>query len=81
MWHRFILLLFLTPLWTSLVNAVPFSDTPPHGFSLAVTRKSDASRSFVRDWAAAHHKWGNGVPEEVAAKLSLTDTREFLSFL
>ncbi|KAL6885106.1 aspartic peptidase domain-containing protein [Trichoderma longibrachiatum] len=74
MWHRFILLLFLTPLWTSLVNAVPFSDTPPHGFSLAVTRKSDASRSFVRDWAAAHHKWGNGVPEEVAAKLSLTDT-------
>jgi hypothetical protein len=37
------------------------------GFSLAVSTKPDSERDFVRDWAAAHQKWGRGVPEEIAS--------------
>ena len=31
-------------------------------FSLAVAEKQAGKRDFVRDWAAAHRKWGAGVP-------------------
>ena len=86
-WQRFFVLLvfvFLAPLCISPVNAVPLSDalqsSSQHGFSLAVRPRSDASRrDFVRDWAAAHRRWGHGgVPKEVATKFSLSDSREFI---
>ncbi|ETS01481.1 acid protease [Trichoderma reesei RUT C-30] len=82
-WQRFFVLLvfvFLAPLCISPVNAVPLSDalqsSSQHGFSLAVRPRSDASRrDFVRDWAAAHRRWGHGgVPKEVATKFSLSDS-------
>ena len=45
------------------------------GFSLAVSRKADSERDFVRDWAAAHQKWGRGVPEQVSSTFfSLLDS-------
>lgn len=43
------------------------------GFSVAVSQKQDHQRDFVRDWAAAHLKWGNGVPEQVSSTFQLLD--------
>lgn len=72
MWHCKLFLL-LVPLWTlTAVVASPHAN----GFSLAVNPKADASRNFVRDWAAARHKWGKGVPREIASAFSLSDSRE-----
>jgi hypothetical protein len=44
------------------------------GFSVAVSQKQDHQRDFVRDWAAAHLKWGNGVPEQVSSTFQLLDS-------
>lgn len=73
MWH-FILFLLLVPLWP-LVSASPSSNATrsPDGFALAVNPKRNASRNFVRDWAAARHKWGKGVPKEIASSFALID--------
>ncbi|KAK4061142.1 uncharacterized protein Triagg1_10481 [Trichoderma aggressivum f. europaeum] len=70
MWHC-ILFVLLAPLWT-LVTVV--ASPNPAGFSLAVNPKADASRNFVRDWAAARHKWGKGVPREIASAFALSDS-------
>lgn len=76
MWHYILFLLFAL-LWT-LSRAAPSPNTPmpPGGFSLAVNSKGDASRNFVRDWAAARHKWGRGVSRDVASTFSMSDSRE-----
>lgn len=77
MWHCKLFLL-LVPLWTlTAVVASPHAN----GFSLAVNPKADASRNFVRDWAAARHKWGKGVPREIASAFALSDSRESFSDL
>lgn len=69
-----ILVLFFVPLWP-LASAFPSSNAArsPAGFALAVNPKRDASRDFVRDWAAARHKWGKGVPREIASSFALLD--------
>lgn len=73
MWH-YILVLLLAPLWP-LASASPSPNVArsPAGFALAVNPKKDASRNFVRDWAAARHKWGKGVPREIEASFALID--------
>ena len=47
------------------------------GFSVVVSQKQDHQRDFVRDWAAAHLKWGNGVPEQVSSTFQLLDSSKF----
>jgi hypothetical protein len=73
MW-RYVLILLLVPLWP-LASAFPSPNVArsPAGFALAVNTKIHASRNFVRDWAAAHHKWGKGVSREVASSFALLD--------
>ncbi|KAM0469972.1 hypothetical protein ACHAPX_010227 [Trichoderma viride] len=73
MWH-YILVLLLVPLWL-LASAFPSPNIArsPAGFALAVNPKKDASRNFARDWAAARHKWGKGVPKEIASSFALID--------
>lgn len=73
MWH-YILVLLLVPLWP-LASAFPSPNIArsPAGFALAVNPKKDASRNFARDWAAARHKWGKGVPKEIASSFALID--------
>ncbi|KJZ80211.1 hypothetical protein HIM_00061 [Hirsutella minnesotensis 3608] len=42
-----------------------------NSFSLAVTKKQHHRRDFLNEWAAAHRKWGSGVPHEAAHMFSL----------
>lgn len=74
MWHYILVLLLLVPLWP-LASAFPSPNAAksPAGFALAVNPKKYASRNFVRDWAAARHKWGKGVPGEIASSFALID--------
>lgn len=46
---------------------------PSKSFTLNVTEKPGYTRDYVRDWAAAHQKWGNGVPASVVSTFSLMD--------
>lgn len=76
----------LTPYLLALLAAVVAvragpSDLPPSGgrsFSLAVAKKPGHTRDFVRDWVAAHQRWGKGVSEEIYSMFSLTDGGETL---
>ncbi|KAF4342001.1 aspartic ase precursor [Fusarium beomiforme] len=43
------------------------------GFSLVATKSSNSKPDFVREWVAAHQKWGKGVSPETLAALSLLD--------
>lgn len=43
-------------------------------FSLAVAEKPGHTRDFVHDWAAAHQKWGKGVPEGFYSMFSLANS-------
>lgn len=42
-------------------------------FSLEAIRKSSSKPSFVREWVAAHQKWGKPVSQETLAAFSLLD--------
>lgn len=42
-------------------------------FTLSVADKSDSTRDYARDWAAAHQKWGKGVPSSAVSAFSLID--------
>ncbi|KAG8670140.1 hypothetical protein FPOAC2_09484 [Fusarium poae] len=42
-------------------------------FSLEATRKSSSKPDFVREWVAAHQKWGKSVSRETLAAFSLLD--------
>lgn len=42
-------------------------------FSLEATKASNGKPDFVREWVAAHQKWGKGVSPEVAKMFSLAD--------
>ncbi|KAM0301002.1 hypothetical protein HYE67_004713 [Fusarium culmorum] len=68
------LILLATLLVTSLTTVVAI----PHRqglnrFSLEATRKSSSKPSFVREWVAAHQKWGKPVSQETLAAFSLLD--------
>ncbi|KAF5587406.1 hypothetical protein FPCIR_7587 [Fusarium pseudocircinatum] len=49
--------------------------TPQHkgrkGFSLEATKNSNSKPDFVREWVAAHQKWGKGVSPETLSAFSL----------
>ncbi|KAG4277443.1 hypothetical protein FPRO04_07220 [Fusarium proliferatum] len=51
--------------------------TPQHkgrkGFSLEATKNSNSKPDFVREWVAAHQKWGKGVSPETLSAFSLLD--------
>ncbi|RGP72687.1 hypothetical protein FLONG3_6695 [Fusarium longipes] len=42
-------------------------------FSLEATKKSNSKPDFVREWVAAHQKWGKPVSKETLATFSLLD--------
>lgn len=56
---------------------------PSKSFTLSVAEKPGYTRDYVRDWAAAHQKWGNGVPKSIASAFSLLDDgmRQFLLYI
>ncbi|KAM4059200.1 eukaryotic aspartyl protease [Hirsutella rhossiliensis] len=62
-------LLFVLLAASSAVLAAPF-EGPAGSFALQVAKPND-KRDFINDWAAAHRKWGNGVPEETAQMFAL----------
>lgn len=43
---------------------------PVGSFALQVAKPHD-KRDFINDWAAAHRKWGNGLPEDTAQMFAL----------
>ena len=43
------------------------------GFSVPVAQAHGSKRDFVRDWVAAHQKWGAGAPAGIASAFSLAD--------
>ncbi|KAH7143074.1 aspartic peptidase domain-containing protein [Fusarium sp. MPI-SDFR-AT-0072] len=51
--------------------------TPQHkgrkGFSLEASKNSNSKPDFVREWVAAHQKWGKGVSPETLSAFSLLD--------
>ncbi|KAF4126386.1 hypothetical protein GMORB2_0122 [Geosmithia morbida] len=59
------------------VAALPQPRDQTQTFSVAVSPSSNdatGGRDFVRDWVAAHRKWGGGVSSQVMSALSTTDT-------
>ena len=75
MYHPFFLVSLLVGLMAGGVAALEPRD-PSKTFSLTVTEKLGHSRNFVRDWAAAHQKWG--VPEKVSSMFSQADTGDYV---
>ena len=56
----------------ALVLATPH----PQGtkrFSLEAAKKTNSKPDFVREWVAAHQKWGKPVSRETLAAFSLLD--------
>ena len=75
----------LASLFTTLLCPVLATASPPtilngvkpaKGFSLDVSHKANHERDFVRDWAAAHQKWGAGIPVDVVSTFGLADDRD-----
>jgi hypothetical protein len=68
------LVFFAVLLAVSIASA---SVTPEHqgrkGFSLEAAKKSNSKPDFVREWVAAHQKWGKGVSPETLSAFSLLD--------
>ncbi|RKL35348.1 hypothetical protein BFJ72_g8867 [Fusarium proliferatum] len=58
-------------------SAAAAAATPQHkgrkGFSLEATKNSNSKPDFVREWVAAHQKWGKGVSPETLSAFSLLD--------
>ncbi|SCV56792.1 related to aspartic proteinase precursor [Fusarium fujikuroi] len=58
-------------------SAAASAATPQHkgrkGFSLEATKNSNSKPDFVREWVAAHQKWGKGVSPETLSAFSLLD--------
>lgn len=80
MWYSLVFL--LVPLW-SLAVATSHTGSSDKAFSLVMdkTRPTEPRRDFMRDWAAVHRKWGQGVPESISPMLSLDkDGWFFLAF-
>lgn len=73
------LLSLLCPVLADPSSSKSLNGLSSEGFSLAVSQNPNRERDFVRDWAAAHQKWGNGVPEEVSSTFQLLDSGECLS--
>ncbi|KAM0555969.1 hypothetical protein ACHAPJ_005949 [Fusarium lateritium] len=65
---------FVTLLVTSLTTAAA---TPQRrggkGFSLEATKSGNSKPDFVREWVAAHQKWGRPVSPETLSAFSLLD--------
>ncbi|KAF5568366.1 hypothetical protein FNAPI_186 [Fusarium napiforme] len=61
----------------SIASAASSAATPQHkarkGFSLEATKNSNSKPDFVREWVAAHQKWGKGVSPETLSAFSLLD--------
>ncbi|POR31726.1 Aspartic protease pep1 [Tolypocladium paradoxum] len=58
------------------LSAVVAAPVEPHGlgsssFALEVVKKESYKRDYLKDWAAAHSKWGGGVPEGASKMFSL----------
>ena len=76
---NFLLFLWvLLPGLSAVASARGFTRPRGHSrsFSLAVAEKAGHKRDFVRDWIAAHQKWGGGVPDDVVSTFSLGDSRK-----
>lgn len=56
-----------------LAVATAVSGGSSNSFSLPVDEKPGYTRDYVHDWAAAHQKWGKGVPSSVISTFSLMD--------
>ncbi|KAF5642840.1 hypothetical protein F52700_3066 [Fusarium sp. NRRL 52700] len=70
-------LAFLAVLLIVSITSASAAVTPQHkgrkGFSLEATKNSNSKPDFVREWAAAHQKWGKGVSPETLSAFSLLD--------
>ncbi|KAF5581178.1 hypothetical protein FPANT_9053 [Fusarium pseudoanthophilum] len=60
-----------------VVSIASAAATPQHkarkGFSLEAAKNSNSKPDFVREWVAAHQKWGKGVSPETLSAFSLLD--------
>lgn len=61
---------------SACLSAVTAAPVEPPGlggssFSLEAVRKESYQRDYLKDWAAAHSKWGSGVPEGSSKMFSL----------
>jgi uncharacterized protein YceK len=56
-----------------LAVAAAASGGSSNSFSLPVDEKPGYTRNYVRAWAAAHQKWGKGIPSSVISTFSLMD--------
>ncbi|KAF4493879.1 aspartic ase precursor [Fusarium agapanthi] len=70
-------LTFLAVLLVVSIASASAAVTPQHkaykGFSLEAAKKSNSKPDFVREWVAAHQKWGKGVSPETLSAFSLLD--------
>ncbi|PFH58589.1 hypothetical protein XA68_13467 [Ophiocordyceps unilateralis] len=63
MWHHVVaLVLFVAS--SVLATPLAFWTPSPRSFSVQVRQRENYRRDFLNDWAAAHRKWGTGVPDE-----------------
>ncbi|RDA91678.1 putative aspartyl protease [Ophiocordyceps camponoti-saundersi (nom. inval.)] len=44
-------------------------------FSVEVQERDDYERDFLKDWAAAHYRWGSGIPKEALGAFSSTENK------
>ncbi|RDA87897.1 putative aspartyl protease [Ophiocordyceps camponoti-leonardi (nom. inval.)] len=79
MWHlsRFVSFFSLLVVAFASVSArttpFDFRTRSARSFSVEVQERDNYRRDFVNDWAAAHRKWGSGVPNEALDAFSLAD--------
>ncbi|KAF5616857.1 hypothetical protein F25303_13460 [Fusarium sp. NRRL 25303] len=70
-------LAFLAVLLVVSIASASAATTPQHkgrrGFSLEATKNSNSKPDFVREWVAAHQKWGKGVSPETLSAFKLLD--------
>lgn len=62
----------------ALVLATPHLGTKR--FSLEAAKNSNSKPDFVREWVAAHQKWGKPVSQETLAAFSLLDDGMYKSW-
>ena len=61
----------------ALVLATPHPQGTKRFFSLEAAKNSNSKPDFVREWVAAHQKWGKPVSRETLAAFSLLDDGKY----
>ncbi|KAF4447712.1 hypothetical protein F53441_8790 [Fusarium austroafricanum] len=68
------LILLAVLLVASLTSAIAMPQKKGRkGFSLEATKNTNSRPDFVREWVAAHQKWGKAVSPEILSAFSLLD--------